>query len=190
MISIEFIDQSQFETYDQIPMLVKVDSEYKLEKVQAGLGGILLVEKPVEPYSKDLGQYARATDLARQFDLSNWAFLMAYDAKTPVGGAIVVCQSPEINMLAGRKDLGVLWDIRVEQNHQAKGVGTMLFEHVTAWCKARELKQLKIECQNNNVAACKFYQKQGASLGEINTYAYYLDAECANETQLIWYLDL
>ncbi len=28
--------------------------------------------------------------------------------------------------------------------------------------------------QNNNVQACKFYQKQGAVLSKIDMYAYYL----------------
>ena len=49
---------------------------------------------------------------------------------------------------------------------------------------------MMIECQNNNVAACKFYQKQGALLSKIDMYAYYHEEECKNEVQLIWYLDL
>lgn len=52
-------------------------------------------------------------------------------------------------------------------------------------------KQMKIECQNNNVEACKFYHKQGAAvLGKIDEYAYYNDVEDRNEVQFIWYLDL
>jgi GNAT superfamily N-acetyltransferase len=186
----EHTQQPQLAIYDQIPMVVDVRSEYKLEKIQAGLGGIRLVETPVDPYLKDLGQYAKMTELAQQFDLSHWGFWLAYDAQTPVGGAAVLCKSPQIQMLAGREDLGVLWDIRVADSHQGQGVGQLLFAEVKIWCQARGLKQLKIECQNNNIAACKFYHKQGAVLGEINSYAYYLDPDCAHETQLIWYLDL
>ncbi|WP_160166418.1 hypothetical protein [Clostridium sp. Ade.TY] len=49
---------------------------------------------------------------------------------------------------------------------------------------------MKIECQNNNVNACKFYNKQGAVLSKIDEYAYYEDIEDRDEVQLIWYLDL
>lgn len=193
MISIQPFDhsqQAQLTAYDQIPMRVNVRSEYKLEKIQGGLGGIHLVETAVEPYQKDLGQYAKMTELAQQFDLRHWGFWLACDDQTPVGGAAVLCRSPQIQMLAGREDLGVLWDIRVAESHQGQGVGPLIFEQVKAWCLQRGLKQLKIECQNNNVAACKFYHRQGAVLGEINSYAYYLEPDCAHETQLIWYLDL
>ena len=49
---------------------------------------------------------------------------------------------------------------------------------------------MKIECQNNNVQACKFYHKQGAILGKIDAYAYYKDIDIRDEVQLIWYLEL
>jgi hypothetical protein len=49
---------------------------------------------------------------------------------------------------------------------------------------------MKIECQNNNVPACRFYQNQGAVLGAIDEFAYYKDKEIRGEVQLIWYLDL
>ena len=47
-----------------------------------------------------------------------------------------------------------------------------------------------IECQNNNVAACKFYHKQGAVLSKIDMYAYYSEPEIRDEIQFIWYLDI
>jgi streptothricin acetyltransferase len=190
MITLQAIDATQLATYDQIPMIVQVRSEYRIERVNAGLGGVRLIETEVAPYNKDLAKYAQMTELASQFDLSNWGFLIAYDDQTPVGGAAVLCHTPTIHMLAGRTDLAVLWDIRVAPTHQGQGVAQLLFTRVKRWSQHRGLTQLKIECQNNNVAACKFYHKQGAVLGEINTYAYYHEPECAHETQLIWYLDL
>ena len=51
-------------------------------------------------------------------------------------------------------------------------------------------KQMIIECQNTNVQACKFYQKQGAVLSKIDMYAYYLDPEIKNEIQFVWYLNI
>lgn len=49
---------------------------------------------------------------------------------------------------------------------------------------------MKIECQNNNEPACKFYHKQGAVLRKIDEYAYFDDIESRFEVQFIWYLDL
>ena len=49
---------------------------------------------------------------------------------------------------------------------------------------------MKIECQNNNVPAVKFYHKQGAVLSAIDEYAYYNEPKYRNEAQLIWFLDL
>ena len=63
-----------------------------------------------------------------------------------------------------------------------------LFSFAVNWSKERNCKQIKIETQNNNVPACKFYAKQGAILSEINEYAYY--GEDDDEVMLIWYLDL
>ena len=56
--------------------------------------------------------------------------------------------------------------------------------------KSDGYKQMIIECQNNNVPACKFYHKQGALLSKIDTYAYYHEEACKDEVQFIWYLDL
>jgi len=59
-----------------------------------------------------------------------------------------------------------------------------------SWSKGQGLKQMKIECQNNNVPAVKFYHKQGAVLSAIDEYAYYNQPKYRDETQLIWFLDL
>jgi hypothetical protein len=50
--------------------------------------------------------------------------------------------------------------------------------------------QMKIECQNNNVPACRFYHKHGALLAKIDQYAYYNEINVRGEVQFIWYLNL
>jgi GNAT superfamily N-acetyltransferase len=93
-------------------------------------------------------------------------------------------------MLEGRDDLSVLWDIRVDDSYKGQGVGTKLFSMAVEWSKLNGLKQMKIECQNNNVQACRFYHGKGAILSKIDEYAYQHDTNIANEVQLIWYMDL
>jgi hypothetical protein len=52
---------------------------------------------------------------------------------------------------------------------------------------ARECRQLKVETQNINVPACRFYARQGCVLGVIDRFAY---PTLPDEVQLLWYKDL
>ena len=71
-------------------------------------------------------------------------------------------------MLEGRRDLAVLWDIRVSPEARRQGVGSALFERVAAWAQLHGCRQLKIETQNTNVRACRFYERQGCQLRAID----------------------
>ena len=93
-------------------------------------------------------------------------------------------------MLEGREELCVLWDLRVRDGYRRQGAGQMLFDSCTAWAKNEGYLQMKIECQNNNVPACRFYHKQGAVLSAVNEYAYHGQEGISQEIQLIWYLNL
>ncbi|NKF05719.1 GNAT family N-acetyltransferase [Clostridium gasigenes] len=190
MIIYREIDKSYFKKYDSIPMLVHVKSILKLEKVKNGLGGILLKETSVKEYIRDLGEYEEATKYAKEFDISNWAFFMAFDNEVPIGAVTVASKTKNVNMLDGREDMSVLWDIRVDDRYKQQGIGTKLFSMAVEWSKLKQFKQMKIECQNNNVQACRFYHKHGVVLGKIDEYAYYNDTDVEDEVQLIWYLDL
>lgn len=115
---------------------------------------------------------------------------MAFDGERPVGAAAVASRSKTADMLEGRDDLAVLWDIRVDEAYKHQGVGQSLFDMAVNWSREQKLVQMKIECQNNNVPAVKFYHKQGAVLSVINEYAYYNESEYRHETMFIWFLDL
>lgn len=192
MITYKQVDRTYFKQYDSIPMRINVTSFYKLEKLNRGLGGFILVETPVEPYVKDFctGKDESITWWEKEFDISNWAFFMAFDGGRPVGAATVVSRTKEIRMLSGRDDLAVLWDIRVDAGYRGQGIGQCLFDMAADWSREQGHIQMKIECQNNNVPAVKFYHKQGAVLSMVDEYAYYNEPEFRHETQFIWYLDL
>ena len=87
-------------------------------------------------------------------------------------------------MLQGRSDITYLWDIRVHPDYQGKGIGSALFGEVKAFSRARKCTSIKIETQNTNVIANKFYQAQGCILGGINRFVYPSDPE---EVQLLWW---
>ena len=178
--------------YDGIPMKLTVKSMLKIEKENRGLGGFRFVETAVEPYVRDFseGESDNASRWARDFDVSNWAFFMAFDEEKPVGAAAIASRTKEVNMLDGRDDLAVLWDIRVEEEYKGQGVGQKLFSMAADWARGQGLREMKIECQNDNVPAVRFYHRQGAQLCMINEYAYHGDSDFGHTAQLIWYLDL
>jgi ribosomal protein S18 acetylase RimI-like enzyme len=111
---------------------------------------------------------------------------IATGART-VGGAAVVFDTPRLTKLDGRRDLAVVWDIRVAPDARGQGVGSALFEKAEAWARMRGCRQLKIETQNTNARACGFYERQGCQLRAINRAAY---PELPEEIQLLWYKDL
>lgn len=190
MVIFREVDKSFLEIYDEVSMNVDVHSEYKVKRINDGLGGFLLEEVQVQPYVKDLSIYERASEYEKQFDIANWRFYMAFDGEKPVGAMTVAGTTDGLNMLYGRKDACVLWDIRVADTYKHKGIGQKLLDMGVAGAKRDGYRQMIIECQNNNVPACKFYLKQGAVLSKVDMYAYYLEPEIRDEIQFVWYLDI
>ena len=90
-------------------------------------------------------------------------------------------------MLEGRSDLAVLWDIRVQPDARRSGVGSALFEAAERWSREQGCAQLKVETQNTNAPACRFYQRHGCRLARVNRNAY---PTLPEEIQLLWYKEL
>ena len=96
--------------------------------------------------------------------------------------------TPGVLMLEERADIACIWDIRVDKAHRGKGIGTQLFSAVSSLSRIRKAALLKVETQNTNVPACRFYQARGMTLGAVNRYAY--GSEDNSEVQLYYYLKL
>ena len=184
------------EPIDSLDRLGEVDIAFRVASVlevsldNQGLGGMALVELSVDhPWVKDYDAIHNEgpSRWADQFDISNWGLLTAHDAGRLIGGAVVAYDTQGVDMLEGRSDLAVLWDIRVAKEFRSQGVGTQLFVAAAEWAENRGCRLLKIETQNINVAACRFYARMGCTLGAINRYAY---ADLPQEAQLIWYKQL
>ena len=155
-----------------------------------GDGPFTLVSRPVAaPFVKDY-------DAANQESLVSWAqrfhalkhaLIVARDDGTCVGGAVVVYDTPDVDMLEGRSDLAVLWDLRILPARRRQGVGSAVFEAAESWAAERGCRELKVETQNINAAACRFYARRGCVLRRVHGHAY---AECPDEIQLLWYKKL
>jgi GNAT superfamily N-acetyltransferase len=179
---------SNLEDYARIRMSFDVQDVLDVTPVDDGFGGFRLSERKLEtPYLKDYDAIENPLQWPRSFDISNWGFFAARSGGWRVGGAAVAFNTSGLTMLEDRRDIAILWDIRVAAETRGQGVGAALFRAVEEWAVARGCRWLKVETQNINVPGCRFYAKQGCALGAIDRFAY---PEFPNEVQLLWYKDL
>ena len=190
-VSVEITQESPviLSEYEKIPIAFRVETRFFVIPINKGLDGLKLVEEPVVPYVKDYDEFEneRPSAWTKRFNLSNWSIFSAFEDSQRIGGATVAWNTPEVEMLEGRKDLACLWDLRVHPDHRRKGIGDKLFFAVEEWAHQKQCRRLKVETQNINVPACRFYAGQGCELRGINNYVY---GEALDEIQLLWYLDL
>ena len=189
-MDINEIPHSQLNEYARISIAFTVSSILEARLLDKGLGGIQLVEQPVPAYIKDYDMFDSPLSWSHEFDIKNWRFFLAQEGEKIIGGAALVWNTSDVNILDGRDDLSVLWDLRVAPEMRRCGVGKKLFEHAAAWSKSKNCVQMKIETQNINVNACRFYASMGAELGDIRRFAYRHDVLLNYEVQLNWYLSL
>jgi GNAT superfamily N-acetyltransferase len=151
-------------------------------------GTRLDVRRVPAPYVKDYDAIdGGPMRWAERFDLSNWGFFSALRDAQCVGRAAVARDTSALEMLEGLSDVALLWDIRVAPFARRRGVGSALFDAVVTWARSRGCLQLKVETQNTNVAACRFYAREGCALRTVQWGAY---PALPDEVQLIWFKDL
>jgi len=138
------------------------------------------------PYNKDYDteRGSHPTEWPQRFDTSTWGVISAWKESDRVGGVVVVHGDDSVHMLEGRQDLAVIWDIRVAPEHRGAGVGSALLGGAESWARSRDCTELKVETQNINVAACRFYERTGFHVGRVDPDAY---PDLPDETQLLWY---
>jgi GNAT superfamily N-acetyltransferase len=176
--------------YARVSIAFRVTRVLEVQLEDGGLGGVRLAERPLaRPYVKDYdaAEIDHPLTWPKRFDLSKWGFLIARQGDLPVGAAAIAHDTPAVLMLEGRSDLAVLWDLRVAPEARGQGLGHALFRRAEAWARARGCRQLKVETQNVNVPACRFYARQGCVLGGLDRFAY---PDLPHECQLLWYKEL
>jgi len=193
LFQIRQIGVDEMDVYEKIPMRFRVDSVFDVEIVDQGLGGYRITEQAVaEPWVKDYLAEGHAALPAwiDDFDGTNWAFFLAEEDGHAIGGATVASRTPDANMLDGRDDLAVLWDLRVNPLNQHSGVAKALVNRAIEWSRDEGLTQLKIETQNVNVPACRFYASMGCELRGVVHHAYEDEPDLKDEIMFLWWLDL
>jgi GNAT superfamily N-acetyltransferase len=183
----EAVTVTALEEHAAVPIAFVVDRVLQVTVTDGGLGGLSLTETAAtDPYVKDYDAFGTAAPVLwpAQFDTSSWGLISGRRDGIMVGGAVIAFNTPGLRMLGGRDDIAVLWDIRVSPRERSAGVGSALFQAVVDWAVARGCGWLKIETQNVNVSACRFYRKMGCTLGAIDRFAY---PELPDEVQLLWW---
>jgi ribosomal protein S18 acetylase RimI-like enzyme len=79
-------------------------------------------------------------------------------------------------------------DIAVEPDHRGRGVGYALIQRAIEWAKLKGLPGIMLETQNNNVAACRLYERCGFELCGFDTRLYKGLDPATDEIALYWYL--
>jgi GNAT superfamily N-acetyltransferase len=188
----EKLTEETLTAYGTVSIAFRVESRLRLDLIDGGMGGIRFVEEPVNPsYIKDYDSDA-SLEASPPLRWLRWAspassLFAALEGERRIGGACVFTHSAGMDFLRGREDTAALWDIRVAPEYRGQGLGAALFDAVVSWCKRNGYSRLKIETQNINVSACRFYVAQGCYLGGVETHAY---REYPDEDQLIWYYDV
>ena len=93
----------------------------------------------IVPFLKDYDAAENPADWPARFDMTKWALLTALHSGERVGGAVVAFDTRSVEMLEGRHDLSVLWDIRVVRRLHRRGVGSALFRAVESWADRKTL---------------------------------------------------
>jgi ribosomal protein S18 acetylase RimI-like enzyme len=187
-MDIEIVEEGpeNLAAYGTVSISYLVTEVYEVDPPRAGNAVATLTARPLAlPVMKDYDSFLDEAPVAwaSRFDLTGWRFLSACVEGERVGGAAVVARCSGIDMLEGRDDLAVLWDFRVAPAVRRLGVGSALLQAVETYARTAGLRELRVETQNVNVPACRFYASHGFELQAALHGAY---PALPDEVQLLW----
>ena len=180
---------SRLDEHALVPIRFLVDRIIEPMRADVEVDAPRLRDHPVaRPWVKDYDTPGnRPADWLARFDTSRWGLLAARVDGRRVGGAVIAWSTDGVDLLEGRNDLAVLWDLRVHPDFRGRGVGSALFLAAERWAAARGCVHLDVETQNINVVACRFYASRGCELRSIDAGAY---EELPDEVQMVWRKEL
>lgn len=93
-----------------------------------------------------------------------------------------------IRMVAWWNQFAYVDDIVVNPEYRGAGVGCALLEHGIQWARENDFPGVMLETQDDNVPACRLYQKYGFVLSGFDRHVYKAVNPGTKETALYWYL--
>jgi streptothricin acetyltransferase len=168
------------EDYEKVSITFHIRSRMRLAEDGT------LVEEPVEPRFKnyDAIPEERPTAHAHRPGLGIFA---AFEGTTRIGGIIVGRELADLEITDGRSEVAVIIDLRVDPAFRGRGCGRHLFERALAWAHEEGCDLLRIETQDTNVAACRFYEGMGCILLTFEEGAY---GPGVDEAKIYWEREL
>jgi GNAT superfamily N-acetyltransferase len=187
VVDIQVIEEQppDWHAYGTVPIAFDVDRI--ADPVPRPGGGYVVRERAVSrPYQKNYDAIPgeRPERWSKRFNTSPWGVLVARADGIRVGGAVIAVDTRGVHLLEGRDDLAVLWDLRVAPEWRGQGIGKELFVAAETWVQRRRKVELKVETQNVNAAACRFYERMGCELRVTDSLAY---PSLPHEVQFLWY---
>ena len=131
---------------------------------------------PVEPYEKILT--VDPEDYTTFIDNPQKVIFFADVDGNPAG---------QIKLVPWWNKFAYVEELIVDTEFRGKGVGWALMNRAIEWAKGQNFPGLTLETQDNNVPACRFYEKCGFVLSGFDLYAY-KNLDNASEIALYWYL--
>jgi len=190
-ISVREIPPDAYPNYAEIDPSYEVTSVLKVVPTDRGLAGLQFVEEAVaQPYRKGADSPEDSPALwPPRGETGEFVAFLATEDDLPVGGAAAIVNPAGAFLFERRDALAGLWDIRVHPKHRHRQIGSQLLLHAADWAKKRGCSQMRVECQNVNVAACRFYARH-CTLGGVERHGYAACADVAHEAMFLWYRDL
>ena len=190
-VVIREIGCEEYARYAEVDPSYEVRSILRVVPVERGLGGLRLVEEPIaRPYTKNADDPGDSpASWPPPWETGAFTAFLATEGEATVGGAAVLTNPAGAFVLERRDTLAGLWDIRVQRDRRREGIGSRLLLHAAGWAAERGCTQLRIESQNVNVAACRFYARH-CVLGGVERFGYAACPDVAHEAMLLWYRDL
>lgn len=133
--------------------------------------------EPVAPYRKNYGIDAQEFDHYRRGPDST--VLVAWLGDQPVGHMVL---STHWNGFAHVEELAV------DAPARRTGIARSLLEVAQFWSRKRNLPGITLETQNNNLAACRLYERCGYVVGGVDHMLYRAIDPETRETAIFWYL--
>lgn len=165
-------------TSGDFPILGACDFSFLVtrEAVPPFEGDWLAHARPVEPYAKSYG--FDPDELGVHADDGDKALFVVLGDEAPVG---------YIALSAGWNNFAFVDDIAVDMEWRGTGAAQRLMQYACHWTKEKGLPGIRLETQTNNIAACRFYLRQGFALGGHDRHLYEGLSPGTRETALFFY---
>lgn len=173
-ITIREVDQDTIQSVRKGGSSFEVTSKLVLH-AQDGKVSYKIVEVP--PYTKQYG--TEEFDIQSYLGNPDMVIFLAFAGNEPIG---------QIRLRKYWNAYAYIDDISVEPEYRGEGIGRALMSRAMEWAKSRGFPGIMLETQDNNVAACRLYERCGFKLRGFDTHLYKGLEPDTNEIALYWYL--